>query len=220
MELEHTLAVDAPVDEVWDALVNPERVVGCMPGATLGTVDGDTFTGQIKVKMGPVALLYKGTGTFVEKDAAAHRLVMEANAKDTRGNGTAKSTITMTLSGEGDKTTGTVVTDLAITGKPAQFGRGMISDVSGKIIEQFAGCLSTKLGPEVAEPVASQPDTDGVAAAAAAACGPAAARGAGPDGVREGIGAAAGAAGGRGDRARRGGIRDRTEVAPALTRFE
>ena len=165
MELEHTLAVDAPVDEVWDALVNPERVVGCMPGATLGTVDGDTFTGQIKVKMGPVALLYKGTGTFVEKDAAAHRLVMEANAKDTRGNGTAKSTITMTLSGEGDKTTGTVVTDLAITGKPAQFGRGMISDVSGKIIEQFAGCLSTKLGPEVAEPVASQPDTDGVAAA-------------------------------------------------------
>ena len=136
-----------------------------MPGATLGTVDGDTFTGQIKVKMGPVALLYKGTGTFVEKDAAAHRLVMEANAKDTRGNGTAKSTITMTLSGEGDKTTGTVVTDLAITGKPAQFGRGMISDVSGKIIEQFAGCLSTKLGPEVAEPVASQPDTDGVAAA-------------------------------------------------------
>ena len=71
----------------------------------------------------------------------------------------------MTLSGEGDKTTGTVVTDLAITGKPAQFGRGMISDVSGKIIEQFAGCLSTKLGPEVAEPVASQPDTDGVAAA-------------------------------------------------------
>lgn len=166
MELEHKLAVDAPVDEVWQALTNPERVVGCMPGATLGTVDGDTFTGQIKVKMGPVALLYKGTGTFVEKDEAAHRLVMEANAKDTRGNGTAKSTITMTLSGEGDRTTGTVLTELAITGKPAQFGRGMISDVGGKIIEQFAGCLSTKLGPEVAEPVASQPDTNAPTAAA------------------------------------------------------
>ncbi|HEY5855855.1 MAG TPA: SRPBCC family protein [Aldersonia sp.] len=169
MELEHKLAVDAPVDEVWQALVNPERVVGCMPGATLLGVEGDSFTGQIKVKMGPVALLYKGTGTFVDKDEDAHRLVMEANAKDTRGNGTAKSTITMTLTGEGEKTTGTVQTDLAITGKPAQFGRGMISDVGGKIIEQFAACLSTKLAPqpEVAEPATGQPETDGAGTAQA-----------------------------------------------------
>jgi carbon monoxide dehydrogenase subunit G len=156
MQLEHTLSIDAPIDEVWAALVDPERVVGCMPGATLSGVDGEKFTGQIKVKIGPVALLYKGVGTFVEKDDAARHVVLEANAKDSRGNGTAKAGIAITLTEAGEKTSGKVVTDLAVTGKPAQFGRGMLSDVGGKIIEQFAACLSEKLSAPDPEP---EPET-------------------------------------------------------------
>lgn len=152
MQLEHTLSVPAPVEEVWTALLNPEKVAPCMPGATLTGVDGDTFTGTVKVKLGPVALTFKGTGAYVEKDENARRAVIEANAKDTRGNGTVAATITVVLTGDGDRTDGTVKTDMKITGKPAQFGRGMISDVGGKILEQFADCLSKKLGPEAAAP--------------------------------------------------------------------
>ncbi|MCK0091604.1 SRPBCC family protein [Rhodococcus sp. HNM0563] len=152
MQLEHQLSVPAPVDEVWAALLDPEKVAPCMPGATLTGVDGDTFTGTVKVKLGPVALTYKGTGVYVEKDESARRAVIEANAKDARGNGTVSATITIVLTGEGDHTDGTVTTDMTITGKPAQFGRGMISDVGGKILEQFAACLSEKLGPGAAEP--------------------------------------------------------------------
>lgn len=168
MELQHTFSVDAPLTDVWQALTTPERVAGCMPGATLTDVDGDTFTGQIKVKIGPVALVYKGIGKFIEKDENAHRAVIEGNAKESRGQGTAKATVTMTLSEDGATTTGTVVTDLAITGKPAQFGRGMLSDVGGKIIGQFASCLSKKLGePEPTEQPA-QTGTTGATPSAAA----------------------------------------------------
>lgn len=148
MQLEHTLSVPAPVDEVWTALLNPEKVAPCMPGATLTGVDGDSFTGTVKVKLGPVALTFKGTGVYVEKDEGARRAVIEANAKDTRGNGTVAATVTVTLRGDGNRTDGTVNTDMKITGKPAQFGRGMISDVGGRILEEFASCLSTKLGPD------------------------------------------------------------------------
>ncbi|MGX7727695.1 SRPBCC family protein [Rhodococcus sp. 2H158] len=160
MQLEHHMSVPAPIDEVWTALLDPEKVAPCMPGATLTGVDGNTFTGTVKIKMGPVQLLYKGTGKFVETDEQAGRAVMEAAAKDSRGNGTVNATFTITLTGDGDRTEGTVVTDLSITGKPAQFGRGMISDVGGKIIEQFTACLADKLGgppapvptPEAAAP--------------------------------------------------------------------
>ncbi|MDX5451371.1 MAG: SRPBCC family protein, partial [Rhodococcus sp. (in: high G+C Gram-positive bacteria)] len=152
MQLEHHMSVPAPVDEVWTALLDPEKVAPCMPGATLTGVDGNAFTGTVKIKMGPVQLLYKGTGKFVETDEQARRAVMEAAAKDSRGNGTVNATFTITLTGDGDRTEGTVVTDLSITGKPAQFGRGMISDVGGKIIEQFTACLADKLGGPPAAP--------------------------------------------------------------------
>ncbi|HZN80130.1 MAG TPA: SRPBCC family protein [Mycobacterium sp.] len=145
MQLEHRLSVPAPIDVVWPALLDPERVAPCVPGATLTGVEGETFTGTVKVKVGPITLLYKGTGTFTETDEQGRRAVLKADAKDTRGNGTVKATVTLTLTDEGDHTTGTVATDLSITGKPAQFGRGMIADVGGKIIEQFAACLSEKL---------------------------------------------------------------------------
>jgi len=156
MQLDHTLSVPAPVEEVWTALLNPEKVAPCMPGAKLTGTEGDTFTGTVKVKLGPVALTFKGTGRYVEKDEQARKAVIEANAKDTRGNGTVSATITIVLTGDGDRTDGTVHTDMTVTGKPAQFGRGMISDVGGKILEQFASCLSKKLGPEAADSTPSE----------------------------------------------------------------
>ena len=145
MQLEHQLSVPAPIDVVWPALLDPERVAPCVPGATLTGVDGDSFTGTVKVKVGPITLMYKGSGTFTEQDEQARRAVLKASAKDTRGNGTVNATVTLTLTEEGDRTTGVVATDLSITGKPAQFGRGLIADVGGKIIDQFTACLSEKL---------------------------------------------------------------------------
>ena len=151
MQLEHQLSIPARIDVVWPALLDPERVAPCVPGATLTGVDGDSFTGTVKVKVGPITLLYKGTGTFTEQDEQARRAVLKASAKDTRGNGTVNATVTLTLAADGDRTSGVVATDLSITGKPAQFGRGLIADVGGKIIEQFAACLSEKLAaPTVA----------------------------------------------------------------------
>jgi uncharacterized protein len=165
MQLEHHLSVPAPIDVVWPALLDPERVAPCVPGATLTGVDGDSFTGTVKVKVGPITLLYKGTGTFTEQDEQARRAVLKGSAKDTRGNGTVNATVTLTLTAEGDHTAGVVATDLSITGKPAQFGRGMIAEVGGKIIEQFSACLSEKLAvadtkPESesgGEPATAQP---------------------------------------------------------------
>jgi uncharacterized protein len=157
MQLEHQLSVPAPIDVVWPAILDPERVAPCVPGATLTEVDGDSFAGTVKVKVGPITLLYKGTGTFTETDEQARRAVLKASAKDTRGNGTVSATVTLTLTPEGDRTSGVVATDLSITGKPAQFGRGMIADVGGKIIEQFSACLSEKLAvaPAATEPAAA-----------------------------------------------------------------
>ncbi|MFI6305085.1 SRPBCC family protein [Amycolatopsis thailandensis] len=145
MRLDHEFTVPAPVDEVWKAVVDPERVAPCMPGATITEVDGDAFKGTVKVKLGPISLLYKGAGHFVEKDAEAKKVVIKASGKDARGAGTASATVTLTLSERDGVTHGAVATELAVTGKPAQFGRGMISEVGGKILDSFADCLSGKL---------------------------------------------------------------------------
>jgi len=168
MQLEHQLSIPAPIDVVWPALLDPERVAPCVPGATLTGVDGDSFTGTVKVRVGPITLLYKGTGTFTEQDEQARRAVLKASAKDTRGNGTVTATVTLTLADEGDRTSGVVATDLSITGKPAQFGRGMIADVGGKIIEQFAACLSEKLAAPAARTEAQSETVEQPAASAEA----------------------------------------------------
>ena len=159
MRLDHEFTVPAPIGEVWQAVVDPERVAPCMPGATLTKVEGDRFSGTVKVKLGPISLLYKGNGEFLEKDEAAHKVTIKASGKDSRGAGTAAATVTLTLMETDGGTHGAVATDLAITGKPAQFGRGLISEVGGKILDTFAGCLSGKLAPEVPEsaPAAGQP---------------------------------------------------------------
>lgn len=156
MQLEHEFTVPAPIDEVWAAVIDPERVAPCMPGATLTSVEDTRFSGGVKVKIGPISLLYKGTGEFTETDEKTHTVVIKASGKDSRGNGTASASVTVTLTENGASTTGNVLTDLTITGKPAQFGRGMISEVGGKILDTFAGCLAGKLAaPE--EPAAEPP---------------------------------------------------------------
>jgi carbon monoxide dehydrogenase subunit G len=145
MRLEHSFTVPVAVDTAWATLLDLPRIAPCMPGATLTGVEGDTFTGTVKVKLGPIALTYQGKGRFVERDEAAHRVVIEASGKDTRSAGTAAATVTAALTPDGDKTRVDVTTDLSITGKPAQFGRGMIADVSAKLIGQFADCVATTL---------------------------------------------------------------------------
>jgi carbon monoxide dehydrogenase subunit G len=169
--LEHQFRVAAPIDEVWSALLDPQRVAPCMPGATLTSVDGESFAGTVKVKLGPVALLYKGTGSFESADADSRRAVIKASGKDSRGNGTASATIEVTLSADGGDTVAAVVTELSVTGRPAQFGRGMITEVGGKILDRFAECLAGKLVPAeesppepVAEAAPAQPSTPALAA--------------------------------------------------------
>ncbi|RZQ60667.1 SRPBCC family protein [Amycolatopsis suaedae] len=152
MRLEHEFSVPAPPERVWQALLDPERVAPCMPGATLTEVDGQSFRGTVKVKLGPVSLLYKGSGEFVETDEQARKVVIKASGKDARGAGTAAATVTVTLTGTGEGTTASVATDLNVTGKPAQFGRGLIGEVGGKILDSFAECLAGKLAPEPDEP--------------------------------------------------------------------
>ncbi|GHF49033.1 carbon monoxide dehydrogenase subunit G [Amycolatopsis bartoniae] len=155
MRLDHEFTVPAPPAQVWQAVTDPESVAPCMPGATLTKVEGDTFTGTVKVKLGPISLLYKGSGEFLEKDETARKIVIKASGKDSRGAGTAAATVTVTLTEEGGGTKGTVSTDLNVTGRPAQFGRGMISEVGGKILDQFAGNLADKLTvADEPEPVA------------------------------------------------------------------
>ena len=146
MQLEHKFSVPAPIETVWQAVLDPERVAPCMPGAALTSVEGDSFAGTVKVKLGPISLLYKGSGEFLEKDEATRKVVIKASGKDSRGNGTAAATVTVTLASVADGTEGTVHTELAITGRPAQFGRGLIGEVGGKILNAFAACLAEKLG--------------------------------------------------------------------------
>jgi carbon monoxide dehydrogenase subunit G len=158
MELEHSFSVPASVGETWAAFNDPEMLVPCFPGATLISVDGDALTGSAKVKLGPVALQYNGVGTYLERDEASHRLVLEAKGKDKRGNGTATAIVTARLRADGDGTAVHVSTDLAVTGKPAQFGRGVMQDVSDKLLGQFLVCLQTKLGAPEPKGVTSLTD--------------------------------------------------------------
>jgi len=145
LELTHEFTVPAGIDETWNAFNDIESVAACFPGAVVTSVEGDTFQGSCKVKLGPIALVYNGSGTFVEKDESSHRMVIDAKGKDKRGNGTAGAHVTATMTEAGTGTRVEVVTDLAITGKPAQFGRGVMQDVSDKLLGQFTACLEQKV---------------------------------------------------------------------------
>ena len=145
MELEHSFTVPVPEDQAWDVLLDVERVAPCMPGATLDSVAGDEIKGKIKVKLGPVSMTYAGTARFTERDRDAGVVTLEASGKETRGAGTAAATVRSELHGEGDQTEVTVHTSLNVTGRPAQFGRGVMADVSAKLIGVFANNLADML---------------------------------------------------------------------------
>jgi carbon monoxide dehydrogenase subunit G len=151
MELNHQFSVPTGVEETWAHFEDIASVADCFPGATVTSVEGSTFEGTCKVKLGPIALLYTGSGTFTERDETAHRFVVEAKGKDKRGNGTAGATVSLGMvPGVSGGTDVAVHTDLAITGKPAQFGRGVMQDVSDKLLGQFVACLEHRLGADVA----------------------------------------------------------------------
>lgn len=158
MELEHSFVVPVPKSRAWDVLLDVERVAPCMPGATLDSVDGDEIRGRIKVKVGPINMTYAGTARFIERDAEAGVVVLEASGKETKGAGTASASVRSVLEDQGEQTHVTVKTTLNVTGKPAQFGRGVMNEVGGKLLNIFAHNLAATL----AEP-------DGQAAAADAA---------------------------------------------------
>jgi uncharacterized protein len=145
VELNNEFRVAVPAAKTWEFLTDVERVAPCLPGATLLSVDGDEFTGAVKVKVGPITVSYKGEAAFQEKDATAQRMVLRANGKETRGNGNAAAVVTAQLKDEGDATSVVITTDLTISGKAAQFGRGVLADVAGNLIGQFANALEADL---------------------------------------------------------------------------
>jgi len=160
VQLEHSFTVPVGIDVAWTVLLDIDRVAACMPGAHVDSVHGDDFTGTVKVKLGPINLTYKGKASFIEKDESAHRAVIDARGRDARGNGTASAKVTAVLVENGPSTDVDVITDLDITGKPAQFGRGVMVDVGNKLIGQFADCLAAQLTagdhPTAAEPPTEQ----------------------------------------------------------------
>jgi uncharacterized protein len=199
MEFTHEFHVPSDVDTTFATLIDLEKVAPCLPGATLEEVDGDTYTGRVKVKVGPIQVIYRGTAEIVEVDHEAHRGRIEARGKETRGAGTASADVVATLHGDDQGTTVVVNTDLHITGKPAQFGRGVMADVGTKIIDSFAERLRAMLedegeeiggageageaagaagavdaragGEEAVAAAAAQPGPEAVATGAAAAAG-------------------------------------------------
>src|SRR6266516_5925368 len=128
MKLENEFRVDVPVEEAWRVLLDVERIAPCMPGAQLQEVEGDEYRGIVKVKVGPITAQYKGTAKLAEVDETNRRIVIDASGRDTRGQGNAKASIVVTMQPEGAGTKVDVVTDLSITGKVAQFGRGVLAD--------------------------------------------------------------------------------------------
>ncbi|GGL13927.1 SRPBCC family protein [Nocardia jinanensis] len=151
MELINTFSVDLPVAQTWDVFLDIGRVIPCLPGAAVLGIDGDDFEGAVKIKVGPVSAQYKGAGRFVEKDATGHRIVIRAEGKDVGGQGGAKATITVTLSEQGTGTSVHVLTDLALSGRVAGFGRGVIADVSNKLLGQFVRNLEAEISGGAAD---------------------------------------------------------------------
>jgi len=196
MELEHSFTIPVPPDQAWQVLLDVEQIAPCMPGATVDSVDGDVVKGRIKVKVGPVVMTYAGTARFVERDEQTRTVTLEASGKETRGAGTASATVRSSLKDEGGQTKVVVHTTMSVTGRPAQFGRGVMAEVGGRIIEKFAANLAAQLaggsapaaamaasngsGPGAAD--ASGPGAAGSATAATAATGAAAGTASGPAG--------------------------------------
>jgi carbon monoxide dehydrogenase subunit G len=174
MKLTNEITVPAPIDEAWDLMLDVERVAPCLPGASVEASEGDEYKGSMKVKIGPIVSNFDGTLKIDEADEQAHRAVMSAKARDSRGKGSANATITSTLERADEGTRVTVETDLRVTGPAASFGRGVMQDVSAMLMTQFADCLATKLGREAPSETgaeAAAPEAPAETAAAAAGDG-------------------------------------------------
>ena len=148
MDLEHSFIIPVPPEQAWQALLDVEQVAPCMPGATVDGFDGENISGKIKIKVGPVQMTYAGKARFTEKDEATKTVVLEASGKETRGSGTASATIRSSLQDEGGQTRVLVRTTMTVTGRPAQFGRGVMAEVGGRIIGKFASNLAAELSGE------------------------------------------------------------------------
>ena len=157
MELTNDFCVALPVEQAWIILTDLERIAPCMPGAQLQEVEGEEYRGIVKIKVGPITAQYKGAATFTSLDESAHVAVLRAEGRETRGQGNANATITATLTSDADGTAVSVVTDLQITGRVAQFGRGVLADVSAKLLGQFVECLETTVLVDAAAPLDVEP---------------------------------------------------------------
>jgi uncharacterized protein len=171
-ELAHEFTVDAPVDRAWEVLTDVERIAPCMPGAQLTEVDGDIYHGLVKVKVGPISVQYKGTAEFTEKDEAAHRVVLKAAGRDARGQGNASALVTAVMTAQSDGTLVSIRTHLTVSGRAAQFGRGVMADITAKLLRQFVDNIEADVlapapqgtpgdaaapAPERARPSAAEP---------------------------------------------------------------
>src|SRR4051794_6054450 len=165
MELDHEFTVPVPVDQAWPVLLDVERIAPCMPGATLDSVDGEEFTGRLKVKLGAMTITYKGAARIAAQDPAAHTVSIEGTGKEARGSGTASATVQAQLHDEGEQTRVTVHTKLNVTGRPAQFGRNIMAEVGGKLINRFADNLAKEIARE--EPAETAPEASAAPAEAA-----------------------------------------------------
>lgn len=171
MDLQNSFVVPSDIETAFATLQDVEGLAPCMPGATLISHDGDDFTGSVKVKLGPVSMVFAGTARFVSKDTATWTVVIEGSGKETKGTGTAEGLVTAVLVAEApDRTRVDVTTEITITGKAAQFGRGVMQDVAARIIDQFSANLAAMMTAGGAEAVsAAEAITAGAAAAPAAA---------------------------------------------------
>lgn len=171
MDLNHSFTVNVPVDDAWRILTDVERIAPCLPGAQLQEIEGDTYRGAVKVKVGPIQAQFKGQANFLERDEVAHRAVLKGEGRDIGGKGNASAIITAELTALTDSSTSVVVnTDLSITGKVAQFGRGTMADISNKLLAQFVENLNVLIAEQPATSSASAPsaaaaaDTEGAPA--------------------------------------------------------
>jgi len=172
IELDNSFTVPVPPEQAWDVLLDVERIAPCMPGASVTSVEGDEIAGQVKVKLGPLSLTYKGTAKFTEKDPASHTIAIEASGKETRGAGTASATVHASLkpADAAGQTQVSIHTSLNVTGRPAQFGRSLLPEVSGKLIDQFAANLAALI-ESTRTPAEATPEEGAPASSTAAAAG-------------------------------------------------
>ncbi len=164
MKIENSFVVDAPIEQAWNLLTDIPEIAPCLPGAKLTDETDGVYSGGVKVKVGPVTAEYKGSAEFVEKDEEARRAVITGKGRDTRGAGNAQALITAQMEAVGEQTRVDIVTDLKVSGKVAQFGRGVMQDVSEKLLGQFAECLENKIGePEQIDAIAEASAADAAA---------------------------------------------------------